>query len=221
MPGKRSSKSDSELSQTKERILRSAAAKFSEKGYRGASIRMISSAADVNVAAVNYYFGSKEQLYFETYRYVIEAAQNTESKWYRQPLPEFNSIDEWLAFTEGIVRRVFQYTLKKDKISNWRRKMCALELAQPSGVLKLLLENYYQLIFDYLCKLFLEVMKPMDEHELHILVQVVLDQMLMVDRLVPPWDQLILYRDMSQEEWVQRKVVFIMDLIKSKIPNKE
>lgn len=44
-------------------ILKVATSLFAEKGLEGVSIREISSAAQVNVAMVNYYFGSKENLY--------------------------------------------------------------------------------------------------------------------------------------------------------------
>jgi AcrR family transcriptional regulator len=36
---------------------------FSERGFEGTSIRHIAEKASVNVAMVNYYFGSKEKLF--------------------------------------------------------------------------------------------------------------------------------------------------------------
>lgn len=47
---------------TKERILEAAQALFAEKGFPGTSMREITSRAEVNLAAVNYHFGSKEGL---------------------------------------------------------------------------------------------------------------------------------------------------------------
>jgi AcrR family transcriptional regulator len=47
---------------TKERILDTAEQLFGEFGYDGTSLRTITAAADVNVAAVNYHFKSKEEL---------------------------------------------------------------------------------------------------------------------------------------------------------------
>jgi len=47
---------------TRERVLRSAEALFAERGFEIVSLRDITGAADANVAAVNYHFGSKEKL---------------------------------------------------------------------------------------------------------------------------------------------------------------
>lgn len=47
---------------TKEIILNKAEELFAAKGYKGTSLRMITTAAEVNLAAVNYHFGSKEGL---------------------------------------------------------------------------------------------------------------------------------------------------------------
>ena len=51
-----------------DRLLDVAEELFCERGYKGTSIRDIASSADCNVASVNYYFGSKDKLYFEVWR---------------------------------------------------------------------------------------------------------------------------------------------------------
>ena len=48
---------------TKERLLDAAELLFAERGFDGVSIRDLCSAAEVNVAAVNYHFQGKENLY--------------------------------------------------------------------------------------------------------------------------------------------------------------
>jgi len=48
---------------TKERILDTAEALFMEHGFEATSLRAITTAAGVNLAAVNYHFGSKEELF--------------------------------------------------------------------------------------------------------------------------------------------------------------
>src|SRR5262252_5809342 len=48
---------------TKDRILDAAEALFMEHGFEATSLRSITAAAGVNLAAVNYHFGSKEELF--------------------------------------------------------------------------------------------------------------------------------------------------------------
>jgi AcrR family transcriptional regulator len=50
---------------TKERLLNEAEALFAQKGYDAVSVREITTAADCNLAAVNYHFGNKQNLYLE------------------------------------------------------------------------------------------------------------------------------------------------------------
>lgn len=53
---------------TRERILDAAETLFMAHGYDGTSMRLITGAAGVNLAAVNYHFGSKEALMQEVFR---------------------------------------------------------------------------------------------------------------------------------------------------------
>ncbi|MEO6687793.1 MAG: TetR family transcriptional regulator [Dokdonella sp.] len=53
---------------TKERILGVAETLFARHGFAGASLRQVTAAANVNLAAVNYHFGSKESLIEEVFR---------------------------------------------------------------------------------------------------------------------------------------------------------
>ena len=53
---------------TRERILDAAEQLFMEHGYEGTSMRQITGEAAVNLAAVNYHFGSKESLMQEVFR---------------------------------------------------------------------------------------------------------------------------------------------------------
>lgn len=53
---------------TKDRILGAAEELFAQHGFAGTSLRQVTSQADVNIAAVNYHFGSKENLVNEVFR---------------------------------------------------------------------------------------------------------------------------------------------------------
>ncbi len=50
------------MSTTKDRLLDSAEQLFSKQGFSATSVRQITASANVNLAAMNYHFGSKEQL---------------------------------------------------------------------------------------------------------------------------------------------------------------
>ena len=62
--------------QARERILHIAADVFVENGFKAASIRKICERANVNVAMVHYYFGSKDDLYLA----VLDFAREQEEK---------------------------------------------------------------------------------------------------------------------------------------------
>ena len=53
---------------TKDRILGAAEDLFAQFGFSGTSLRQVTSRADVNIAAVNYHFGSQENLVNEVFR---------------------------------------------------------------------------------------------------------------------------------------------------------
>ncbi|MHC4737299.1 MAG: TetR family transcriptional regulator, partial [Planctomycetota bacterium] len=52
----------------KNRLLDAAEALFAAHGYKGTSVRDITTAAKCNVAAVNYHFAGKQNLYNEVFR---------------------------------------------------------------------------------------------------------------------------------------------------------
>lgn len=53
---------------TKDRILNAAEALFAEHGFGATSLRQVTGLAQVNIAAVNYHFGSKDNLVNEVFR---------------------------------------------------------------------------------------------------------------------------------------------------------
>lgn len=53
---------------TRQRILDAAEHLFTEQGFEATTLRQITCAAEVNLAAVNYHFGSKEELIREVFR---------------------------------------------------------------------------------------------------------------------------------------------------------
>jgi AcrR family transcriptional regulator len=64
-------------SKTKEKIIHVAMDIIASEGLRGITVRKIASEAKVNVAAVNYYFGSKENLISEAFAYLTVRLKDT------------------------------------------------------------------------------------------------------------------------------------------------
>jgi len=58
---------------TKDRILAAAETLFAQRGFDGASLRQLTAIAGVNLAAVNYHFGSKEKLVEQVFRRRLDA----------------------------------------------------------------------------------------------------------------------------------------------------
>ena len=74
----------SEDQDTRTRLLNTASDLFAEHGFDGTSVRMIADEAGANLAAVNYYFGSKDNLFrevartkLETVRAIADSARNS------------------------------------------------------------------------------------------------------------------------------------------------
>lgn len=72
------------LDGTKLTLVEAAGPLFAEHGLEGTSIRAIAERAKANVAAVNYHFGSKENLYTEVLRHVATRAV-------RRPVAEYRA----------------------------------------------------------------------------------------------------------------------------------
>ncbi len=95
-----------EARETHERILDAAQKLFAEKGLDATSVRDITAAADCNVAAVNYHFGGKENLYLESFKAMLGPLRDQRLTMIgelmdREPLP---SLEEFLAtFAEGFL----------------------------------------------------------------------------------------------------------------------
>ena len=67
---------ESQIHETKDKILQAARALFAKKGLEGASVREIAAEAGVNIAALNYHFVSKEKLFFQVIDMIFSETTN-------------------------------------------------------------------------------------------------------------------------------------------------
>jgi AcrR family transcriptional regulator len=114
---------------TRDALLRAAGEVFAEAGFRAATIRAICQRAGANVAAVNYHFGDKEQLYLE----VLRDAYRTSLEKYPEDfglIPHATPPQRLEAFVHGFLLRLFD-----PGPCAWHWKLLALELIQPTAAL--------------------------------------------------------------------------------------
>ncbi|MCL1851758.1 MAG: TetR family transcriptional regulator [Peptococcaceae bacterium] len=64
-------------SSTREKILDAAMELISKEGFDGITVRKIAAMADVNIALINYYYGSKENLLNETLKTLVAILQKS------------------------------------------------------------------------------------------------------------------------------------------------
>jgi AcrR family transcriptional regulator len=128
----------SEMS-VKEKILDAAGGVFGRKGYKAATIREICSAAGVNVASINYYFGGKEDLYRTV---VMDLLSRTFDRYpIDDGVDDRSAPDKRLrAFIQGALRRL----LAPDGLSGYPGKgqLVARELAAPSPFLDDMVDEF-------------------------------------------------------------------------------
>jgi AcrR family transcriptional regulator len=120
---------------TRERILEAAGEIFADYGFRCATVRKICEQARVNVAAINYHFHSKEELYSEVLKYWHEFAIK------KYPLlfgvgKDAPSEDQLRAFIRSLLFRM----LDKGKPA-WFGKVMAREMVEPTPAFDRLLEE--------------------------------------------------------------------------------
>ena len=87
---------------TRDRILEVARDLFAQRGYNGTSVREIAIAAEANLAAVGYHFGSKDALYAEILRAHVGPLAQRIAWACRATRPPLDRI-------EFIVRAVFEH----------------------------------------------------------------------------------------------------------------
>lgn len=127
---------------SKKRILWAAGEIFSETGFRQATIRQISKRAGVNVASINYYFQSKDNLYLETLRYWKDIAFEK----YPRELGTSQS-DPPGKRLEGFIRS-FVFRILDPGVESRFGKLMAREFADPTGILDVIIEETARPMFN-------------------------------------------------------------------------
>ena len=130
---------------TKERLLNEGECLFAEKGFGSVSVREITAAANCNLAAVNYYFGNKQNLYLEVFRARWVPRAKRVHKCFRECLasqahPSPISVAQALA-------EAFLAGPLSDEERHRHHQLMVRELGQPTEAFELLAEQVIRPFF--------------------------------------------------------------------------
>ena len=125
----------SEADDPRVRILSAAGQEFAEKGYEAATVRDICTAAGVNGAAVNYYFGDKQRLYIESVKHAHRerVRQVPPPDWLPGTPPETKLRD----FVGNMIERMLGFDQPP-----WQVRLMLREILHPTEACRELVEDY-------------------------------------------------------------------------------
>lgn len=147
----------------KERILLAAGPIFASKGFENATVREICSAADVNVASINYHFGDKKELYTQA---LILARQLREEQ---VPFPAWTDSvtpDKKLrGFIDLLLQRIVVMQTEP-----WEVRLLLREVMHPTDAARPLIENYFRPFLDQLMNIVDEILEHrLPDHQRHLI----------------------------------------------------
>jgi len=125
---------------TRTRLLEAAGEVFAEKGFRAATVRDICNRADANLAAVNYHFGDKLNLYVEVVRHAGGG---------HEPPPAFPPGTP----PEVKLREYVHQTLSRlldPRRPAWHAQLMAHEMAEPTEACMAVVGGFIRKNFEWL-----------------------------------------------------------------------
>ncbi len=137
---------------TTHKLLTAACEVFAENGFKNTTVREICGRADVNVAAVNYHFGSKEKLYEAVWEYSNRMA--VQKRMDEFDLAKDASPEKRLRL---FVRSLLDNILNQDR-PEWDFRIVAHEMIEPTGVFDKIIDRMIRPSFLFLRDLVQEIL---------------------------------------------------------------
>ncbi len=123
------------IDDTRQRLIDADGTIFAEKGYEAASIRDICQQGKANLAAVNYHFGGKRQLYVTAVRHAQCCRQED------VPFPEFPPDIPAADRLRAFIGMMFERMLSAHR-PRWHLEIMLRELARPTEACEAVVEDY-------------------------------------------------------------------------------
>jgi TetR/AcrR family transcriptional regulator, regulator of cefoperazone and chloramphenicol sensitivity len=156
---------------TKARLLEAAGEEFAEKGYELARVRAICDRAGANLAAINYHFGAKEQLYLEVLREAHKCCLDQHDELIPQDL---SPAERLRLFIHHFLERV----LAMNRPEDWQHRLMLREMLAPTSFSDVLVREGIRPRFERLKGLMHEICPAADDRRLSVLVFSVIGQCL-------------------------------------------
>jgi|WetSurMetagenome_2_1015567.scaffolds.fasta_scaffold332161_2 TetR/AcrR family transcriptional regulator, regulator of cefoperazone and chloramphenicol sensitivity len=128
----------------KDKVISIAAEVFAEKGFEQATVREICKKAKVNIAAINYYWGSKEKLY----KQVIEKLIIERTRVYPFTAAMDQSLPPQMRLRKFI--ELFLNRLLDSDRPAWSSKIMIREMFQPTEEVKMVLDKLIKPTYELL-----------------------------------------------------------------------
>ncbi len=150
---------------TRDRLLKVAETLFAQKGYHAVSVREITNGANCNLAAVNYHFGNKKNLYLDVFR----------SQWMARARRVHNSFIQHMAHRDGaspteIIQALAEAFIKgplTDEERFCHAQLMIREMAKPTEAFEMVADEIMRPLFRNLAKLLQPYLpEEMDEQRL-------------------------------------------------------
>jgi len=112
-----------DLNEKQLKIMETAEELFAEKGFSGTSVRDIADAADVNVAMISYYFGSKEKMLESLFTYRSESTMmKLESMFSNTSLSPLEKVNQMIDYyiDKFLNQQCFHKIMMREQVANQR-----------------------------------------------------------------------------------------------------
>jgi AcrR family transcriptional regulator len=169
---------------TKVRLIEAAGEEFADKGFDATRIRSICDRAGANVAAVNYHFGDKEQLYVET---VLDAHRCSMELGEYDAAVAAGPAEQLRSFIHHFLTRVLAINHPQD----WRHRLMLREMLQPTSASDVLVRESIRPHFERLQQVMRQFCPEADERKLNALTFSVIGQCLHYKMARPVTERLI------------------------------
>jgi AcrR family transcriptional regulator len=156
---------------TKARLLEAAGEEFADKGYELARVRAICDRAGANLAAINYHFGAKEQLYMEVLREAHKCGLERQEELTATGASSAQRL-------RGFIRHFLERVLAMNRPEDWQHRVMLREMLAPTPFSEVLVREGIRPRFERLKSLMREICPEADDRRLNVLVFSVIGQCL-------------------------------------------